>query len=44
MTSRSAEVYWGALGHSNSIDFLPDGKHLGMVEESAFADILSEAV
>jgi len=39
----NAEVYWGALGHNCSIDFLPDAQHLSVVEKSAFAGILSEA-
>jgi len=38
----SAEVCWGTLGHSCSID-LPDAKHLSGVEKSAFADILGKA-
>ena len=40
--SSSAEVCRGVLGHNCSIDFLPDAKHLSMVEKSAFTDILGE--
>ena len=32
------------LGHNCSIDFLPDAKHLSVVEKSASTDILGEAV
>ena len=41
--SSSAEVCWGVLGRSCSIDFLPDAKHLSGVEKSAFTDIVDKA-
>ena len=41
--SSSTEVHWGLVGINSSIDFLPDAKHMSMVDKSAFADILSEA-
>jgi len=31
--SSSTEVYWGAVGHNCSSDFLPDAKHLREVKE-----------
>jgi len=31
------------LGIDRSVDFLPDAKHLSMVDKSVFADILGEA-
>jgi len=40
--SSSAEVCRGALGHSCSIDFLPDAEHLSGVEKSDCTDILSK--
>jgi len=41
--SSSAEGCQDALGHNCSIDFLPNAKHLNVVEKSAFTDILGEA-
>jgi len=41
--SSSAELCWGVLGRSCSIDFLPDAKHLSGVEKSAFTDIVGKA-
>jgi len=37
------DVCWGSMGIDRSIDFLPDAKHLSVVDKSTFADILSEA-
>ena len=38
--SSSDEVYRGVVEHNCSIDFSSDAKHLSVVENSAFADIL----
>jgi len=34
---------WGSMVIDCSIDFLPDAKHLSVVDKRAFMDILSEA-
>ena len=41
--SCSAEVCRGVLGQNCSTEFLPDAKHLSVVEKSVIADILGEA-
>ena len=38
----SVEVYHGAMRSNCSIDFLPNAKHLSVVEKSAFTDIPSK--
>ena len=46
MTSKwlsSTQVCWGSMWIDCSIDFLPDAKHLSVVDKTALADILGEA-